>query len=415
MKKPLDLIVFGATSFVGQILCRYLSDTFNGKGQEALVWAIAGRSRPKLEKVKDETGIKDLRILIADSDDKDSLDALCAEARVIASTVGPYAFYGENLVRACCESGTDYCDLTGESLWIHPMLKRYESMAKKTGARIVHACGFDSVPSDIGVYFTQQLAKKKFGNYCNQIKMRVKAIRGGASGGTVASVINHAEEVVKSPSLLKNLANPYLICPEQDCANARQSTNNLPAQDPDFNRWTAPFIMAAINTQIVFRSHALSGHPYGRDFTYDEAMLTGKGAKGMLKSGAIVGGLSTFLSLVALPPSRWLLKKTILPNPGQGPSPEAQQNGFYDIRFAGKTPEGQTIRTHFIGRGDPGYCSTSKILGQSAACLALDMHENGLKIEGEGGFWTTATLLGDHLVSRLQTFACIEIDEDSID
>jgi short subunit dehydrogenase-like uncharacterized protein len=402
-----DVVVFGATSFVGQILVKYLSNTFNGLDQESLNWAIAGRSLKKLEQVKANIGSQGIEILIVDAQDEEAIKTMCAQAKVIISTVGPYALFGETLVKVCAESGTDYCDLTGEVQWIDRMLKKYEASAKASGARIVHCSGFDSIPSDMGVYFTQREAKKSLGEYCNNVAMRVKAAKGGASGGTIASMINITEEAVKDPSLRKRLMNPYLICPADHGYTERQFDTKKPTFDKNFNGWVAPFVMAAINTRIVFRSNALMGSPYGKDFKYDEAMLVGKGFKGRLTATAIVVGLGAFFVGAALKPTRWLLENYVLPKPGEGPSPKEQVEGYYDIRFIGKTPSGKEIHTKVVGKGDPGYGSTSKMLGQVGACLALDTE---LLADKEGGFWTTSTLLGDRLIERLQKDAKLKFE-----
>ena len=211
MNSQFDIIVFGATSFVGQILVQYLSEQFNQPGKESLKWAIAGRSQAKLDEVKNKIKQPELMTLIADAQDETAIKAMCDQAKVIISTVGPYALYGETLVKVCAETGTDYCDLTGEVQWIDRMLKKYEATAKTSGARIVHCSGFDSIPSDMGVYFTQREAKKNLGEYCNNISMRVKAAKGGASGGTIASILNITKEVIKDPALRKDLVNPYSL------------------------------------------------------------------------------------------------------------------------------------------------------------------------------------------------------------
>lgn len=407
MSAQFDVVVFGATSFVGQILVKYLGNTFNNEGQESLDWAIAGRSQSKLEQIKQDTQQQKIPTIIADAGDEEAIKAMCAQAKVIISTVGPYALFGETLVKVCAETGTDYCDLTGEVQWIDRMLQKYEANAKASGARIVHCSGFDSIPSDMGVYFTQREAKNRLGEYCNRVAMRVKAAKGGASGGTIASMINITQEATKDPTLRKKLMNPYLICPADHGHTARQFDTKKPTYDNNFKGWAAPFIMAAINTRIVFRSNALLGGLYGKDFQYDEAMLVGKGLKGRLTATAIVGGLGAFLVGAALKPSRWLLENYILPKPGEGPSPKQQIEGYYDIRFIGKTPTGKEIHTKVVGQGDPGYGSTSKMLGQVGACLALDTE---LLADKEGGFWTTSTLLGDRLIERLEKDAKLKFE-----
>ncbi|MBL4799041.1 MAG: saccharopine dehydrogenase NADP-binding domain-containing protein [Oleispira sp.] len=407
MNSQFDVIVFGATSFVGQILAQYLTDKFNHDGQEPLNWAIAGRSQTKLDDVKTKINQPSLTTIVADAHDEAAIKAMCEQAKVIISTVGPYALYGETLVKVCAEIGTDYCDLTGEVQWIDRMLKKYEASAKASGARIVHCSGFDSIPSDMGVYYTQREAHKSLGEYCSNISMRVKAAKGGASGGTIASILNITKEVVKDPALRKDLVNPYLICPENHGNKIRQFDTRKPTFDSNFNAWTAPFIMAAINTRVVFRSNALTGNIYGANFKYDEAMLTGKGFKGRLMATAIVAGIGAFFVGAALKPTRWVLENYVLPKPGEGPTPKEQVEGYYDIRFVGKTPSGKEIRSKVVGQGDPGYGSTSQMLGQVGACLALD---NELLKNKEGGFWTTSTLLGDRLIERLEKDAQLKFE-----
>lgn len=392
-----QIVVFGATSFVGQIMCRYLVER---QSQSRLRWAMAGRSIGKLEQLRAELGPQaiDVPLIVADAADEESLRAMCASTDVVASTVGPYALYGSPLVKVCAETGTDYCDLTGEVQWIARMIAEHEQTAKQSGARIVHCCGFDSVPSDLGVHFLQREAQRRFGQPCVRVKLRVR-VRGGFSGGTVASLTNVVKESVTDPSLRKLLANPYAICPDPSAYTASQPNVSFAEYDADARSWVAPFVMAGINTRVVFRSNALLDSAYGTHFRYDEAMLTGPGFKGRAMAAGVAAGLGLFIGAVVLPPSRWLLEKFVLPKPGEGPSPEQQLNGFYDYRFFGETADGQKLRVKVTGDRDPGYGSTGKILGEAAACLAQDVPKAG------GGFWTPATLLGDRLVSRLASHA----------
>ena len=405
-----DLVVFGATSFVGQILSRYLLTQYGV--DKKLSWAIAGRSESKLQALRVSLGSTAVKLasIVADAADEKALQTLCASTRVVISTVGPYALFGEPLVKVCAQSGTDYCDLTGETQWIARMIERYEATAKKSGARIVHCCGFDSIPSDLGVYFLQQQALKKFGQPCARVKMRVKAMRGAASGGTVASMINIVKEASKDPALRKQLADPYSLCPPGG-NSARQPNVNAAVYDKDFKAWAAPFVMAAINTRIVHRSNALSKLAYGDTFQYDEAMLTGAGTKGRLGAIGITVGLAGFMVGAVLPPSRWAMERFILPAPGEGPSPKAQEQGFYDLRFFGNTADGKSIRVKVTGDRDPGYGSTGKMLGEAGVCLANDIS----KAERPGGIWTPATVFGNTLIKRLTsdaglTFAVIEAE-----
>jgi short subunit dehydrogenase-like uncharacterized protein len=411
MRNPsFDVIVFGATSFVGQILCRYLLSTYGaGDGKAGLRWAMAGRSEAKLQTLAHTLGDKAQAVprLVADAADEAALTRLCAQTRVVASTVGPYALYGSPLVRACVASGTDYVDLTGEVQWIARMVREIGPAAQASGARIVHCCGFDSIPSDFGVWHLQQLAQERFGAPCTQVTMRVKAMKGGASGGTAASLVNVIKEAARDPDLRRELMNPYSICPPGYSNGTKQRNPLAPAYDKAAQAWTAPFVMAGINTRIVFRSNALLGHAYGAGFTYDEMMMTGKGMAGRAAAFALVGGLGGFMAAATLPPTRWLLEKTVLPAPGDGPSPEAQEKGHFDLRFFGKTAKGETLNTKVTGDRDPGYGSTAKMLGEAAVCLAKDISKKELA----GGSWTPATAFGKKLLTRLQENAGLTFSE----
>jgi short subunit dehydrogenase-like uncharacterized protein len=401
-----DLVVFGATSFVGQILARYLYKEFGLRGR--LRWAIAGRSRAKLEELRRSLGpgAAKLPIVVADAADEAALSTMCVGTRVVASTVGPYALYGEPLIRACVEAGTDYCDLTGEPQWIRRMLQKYEDAARKSGARIVHCCGFDSIPSDLGVHFLQREARARFGQPCNRVKMRVKAMTGGFSGGTAASAMNAFREAAADPKLRRELANPYSLCPKGHGSKTRQPNVKFAEYDADFQGWVAPFVMAAVNVRIVHRTNALTDGAYGADFRYDEAVLGGRGLRGRAIATAIAAGLGGFAVAASIGPLRTALERFVLPAPGTGPSPQTQKKGYYDLRFLGLTDDGRAIRVKVTGQGDPGYGSTSQILGQAAALLALDVP----KSRGSGGFWTPATIFGDELIERVEKHAGLHFE-----
>lgn len=404
--RQFDVIVFGATSFVGEILCRYLLDRFGVKG--SLRWALAGRSDSKLRQLQNTLGgdAGQLPRLIADVNDATALRNLCLQTRVVVTTVGPYALYGEPLVRVCAETGTDYCDLTGETHWIKRMLDRHEATAKQTGARIVHCCGFDSIPSDLGVFFLQQQAMKNGGAPCQRIKMRVKAAKGGFSGGTVASLLNVVKEASRDPSLRKLFADPYSICPANHGVTTTQPEVRFAEYDDSSRSWVAPFVMAGINTRIVHRSNALLAHRYGKEFQYDEAMMTGDGFKGRAAAIGVASGLGAFLVATALPPTRWALERWVLPKPGEGPSPEAQRKGFYDLRFYGTRANGSQVQVKVTGDRDPGYGSTGKMLGEAAVCLALDID----KTQVAGGILTPAAAMGEKLLARLVEHAGLTFD-----
>lgn len=398
--KKFDVVIYGATSFVGQILTRYMWQRHGLKGE--VTWAVAGRSKSKLMGVLSElgTGAEKLPMLIADASDQAGLKAMVDSTRVVCSTVGPYALYGSDLVKLCAETGTDYCDLTGEVQWIDRMIQANEEAAKKSGARIVHCCGFDSIPSDMGVYFLQQEAKAKFGQPCNQIKMRVRKLRGEFSGGTVASLMNVTKEVAANPKMAKKLANPFLIAPSNP--GTRQPNVKFAEYDESAKSWVAPFIMAAINTRVVHRSNGLQDWAYGTDFKYDEATMVGAGMKGRITGMTMASAMGAFMVGAALPPTRWVLERFVVPKPGEGPSQQSQDRGSYDLRFFGSTADGKQLVSKVTGDKDPGYGSTAKMLGEAAVCLANDVPKAG------GGFWTPSTLMGDALLARLQTHAGLE-------
>jgi len=398
--RPYAVVLYGATSFVGQITAHYLTEFLSNtkdKDDADVTWAIAGRDEEKLNELQSKLG-STVDIIIANSDDKDSLDEMTKQTQVIISTVGPYLKYGEPLIKSCTTYGTDYVDLTGEAIFIKDMMDKYQDAAKQSGARIVNSCGFDSIPSDLGVYFTQQQAEEKFGSACDVIHMRVKAAKGGLSGGTIASMATIFEEVGKDKSRRKQVANPYLLNDDKDAPNVRQDNVSKPEYDNQHKRWLAPFVMASINTRIVHRTNQLLGYEYGRDFKYDEAMWMKDGVKGQLSSYAMSAGLFGFATAMMVKPSRELLSKHVLPKSGSGPSAEEQANGYFDIRLFGKTANKDTINTKVTGDKDPGYGSTSRMLAQAALCLAQDIS----KEEVGGGFWTPASAMGNHLLARLE-------------
>lgn len=410
-----DIILYGATSFVGQLVADYLQKFLaedsakesQNSQQGSVSWAIAGRNEEKLNQVKKDLGNSDLPIIIADSEQPETLQQMSAQGRVIISTVGPYVKYGEPLVKACAENGTDYVDLTGEVLFIKNMLDKYQQTAKESGARIVNSCGFDSLPSDLGVLFTQKCAQQEYGEYCDTINMRVKAAKGGLSGGTVGSMATIFEQVAKDPSLRKKLNNPYVLNDDDNTPDTKQSTTKVPQWDAKNERWLAPFIMESINSRIVHRSNQLRGYEYGRNFKYDEAVWFPEGLKGRLMSYAVTAGIAGFATSMMFKPSRDLLNDHILPKSGEGPSKSKRDNGYFDIRFFGYTNKYHQLTTKVTGDKDPGYGSTCQMLAQSALCLLQDVS----KEEVGGGFWTPAAAMGEKLIDRLQQHAGIEFSK----
>lgn len=401
-----DLIVFGATGFVGRLVTDYLAR--HTEIESDLKWALAGRSEAKLRELAASvaSGGREVPIVVAHSDDAASLSTMCRRTKVVISTVGPYDLYGEPLVQACVDTGTDYCDLTGEISWVRRMLDRYEKSAADSGARIVHSCGFDSIPSDMGVYFLQQQAHQRFGLYCSQVNMRVKNIKGGASGGTIASFINELRKAGRDKQVRKTLADPYSLCPPEFSTRVPQHSLLSARYEEAFSAWAAPFAMAVVNEHVVLRSNALADPRHNDELIYNEGVLTGKGFKGRMHAGVMTFAMGAFMMAILIPQLRRLLERFILPKPGQGPSPESRQKGFFNILFHGRTPEGQTLKIRVTGDRDPGYAATSKMLTQAAICLARDIS----KQEKPGGFWTPSTIFGDRLIERLRAHAGMTFD-----
>lgn len=391
-----DFILYGATSFVGQIMTEYLA----GYTGETFSWAIAGRSESKLLALKNRLNLTDVPHFVADADNEIELIALCANTRAVVSTVGPYALFGETLVKVCAHSGTDYCDLTGEPQWIKKMLDKYEAEAKSSGARIVHCTGFDSIPSDLGVYKLQQICIEAMSKPAKQIKMRVRRIKGAASGGTIASMLNVFKETKENPELRRVLVNPYVLCPSDHVFKRRQKNHKSAENDKTLKLWTMPFVMAAINERVVHRSNALLGNQYGEDFQYDEAMT----AKTGFQAWSFTLGLGAFMLAASFSPLRNLLAKYVLTKPGEGPSPEEQLKGMFDMRFYANLENGEQRVVKVEGDRDPGYGSTAKMLAQSVLCLSKDVPDL------PGGFWTPASALNEPLIERLAKHAGVTIE-----
>ena len=285
------------------------------------------------------------------------------------------------------------------------MIALYEDDARASGARIVNCCGFDSVPSDIGVKFLQQEALKKFGTMCDKVRLRVKAIQGGPSGGTVASGINTITQAGKDRALRRELRDLYSLFPPGHRNMVRQDEIRV-MYDNEFKSWVAPFIMATINTRVVLRSNALMNPSYAEQFRYDEGFLTGDGSRGQKRAKQLERLLKISIGLLSVPPLRFFLTRFVLPKPGDGPSFDEQISGFYDFRFLGRTQHGDEIKVKLTGNRDPGYGSTAKILAQAGVSLVRDVD----KREVPGGFWTPATIFGDDYINRLITNAGISFE-----
>ena len=389
-----DLIIWGATSFTGKLVTEYL---FNKYGSSKIKWAIAGRNLDKLKKIRSEVADEKIPMFIADSFDEESLLKFVKKTKVVCSTVGPYSLYGTKLVKLCVENNTNYCDITGEAHWIRNLIDQFHEEAKSKKIKIVNSCGFDSIPSDMGVYFIQNEIKKTYKNYANFIKMRVAGIRGGISGGTYGSINNLLKEAYSNKKIFRVLNNPYGLNPKNKMEGMDKKDLRNIIFDKESNSWIYPFIMAGINTKIVRRSHALTNFQYGKDFRYEEAMMSGKGISGLLK--AI---LAVFpLAMIGLNPNSFLKKivNSYMPKPGEGPGLEKRKNGFYNLRFYVTIDERRKAFAKVVGDNDPGYGSTSKMLAESALCLAFD------KLPENYGVVTPSIAMGKQLLERLRNNA----------
>jgi len=396
----LDLIIYGASSFVGQIVTQALAQHCT-QHNKTLQWGIAGRSETKLTALKQSLGseFSAVPIILADATKPTQLQQMCDQTSTIISTVGPYALYGESLIKACVEKGTDYCDLSGEVQWMHKMIDQYEPQAQASGARIVHCCGFDSIPSDMGVYFLQQQAQQAWGKPATRVTMRVKAAKGGVSGGTVASLMNGVAEAAQDSKIRKILTNPYSLCLGKQTSQVKQHSVKSATYDQDFNAWVAPFVMAGINESVVHRSNFLTDNAYSEAFIYNEAILMQDGLKGRLKALATTAALGGFMLGATTKPLRKVMQKYILPKSGEGPSEDKQTNGYFNLQFCGKAATGETLNIQVTGDQDPGYGATSKMLCQAGLSLCQDQTNK------QGGFWTPAALFDDRFVKRLTDYA----------
>ena len=399
--REFDIIVWGASGFTGRLVALYLFDKYGANGD--LKWAMGGRNLKKLEKVRDEIANKNVPLVIADSNDKVSLFNMVNRTKVICTTVGPYAKYGSNLVEACVKSHIHYCDLAGEVQWMYKMINSYHDEAKINGSKIVHACGFDSIPSDMGVYFIQKEVKSRTGVVAQKIKMRVAAISGGISGGTYASLSRVLEDAQKDKMVYKVLTNPYALNPIDEQFGEDSSDLKNVIFDKASQSWIGPFIMASINTKIVRRSNFLSNYAYGKSFRYDESTIFGKGFFGRVK-----GILSTIpIGLIMSAKHGSLLKKgldVLFPIPGEGPTKKKMEKGFYNLRFYITLEDGSNAFAKVTGDMDPGYGSSSKMLAESAVCLAKD------KLSDTSGVLTPSLAMGDSLLKRLEKNAGLTFD-----
>jgi short subunit dehydrogenase-like uncharacterized protein len=402
-KREFDLVLWGASGFTGRLVAEHLLRT--GPGRK-LRWAVGGRNREKLAATLAAIGAPDIPVVIADSHDPRSLARMAQRTRAICSTVGPYALYGSELVAACADTGTHYCDLSGEVHWMRRMIEAHEARAVETGAILVHSCGFDSIPSDLGCLFLQQQALERYGQPCSSVKLFLRRAKGTFSGGTVASMLNAVEAARGDAEARRIMADPYALNPPGDRKGPDGRDQAAPRQDPDAESWTAPFVMAAINTRIVRRSHALLGWPWGHRFRYSESVITGPGLAGWTRAAAMTAALGGFFTAASVGPARAVMNRLFLPQPGEGPDEAAREAGGFEMLLIGRLPAAplRRLQARVTGRRDPGYGATARMLGEAATCLALD----GDRLPVAGGSWTPATAFGTLLIDRLADHADVQ-------
>lgn len=394
--RDFDVVVYGASGFTGRLVAEYLLEAYGTDGQ--LRWAMAGRNLAKLEGVRRELGAAaaEVPLLVADSDDEESLEQLAAQTRVVATTVGPYALYGTKLVAACVGTGTHYCDLTGEVHWMRRIIDAYHDAAEQNGARIVHNCGFDSLPSDLGVHWLQREMLAQEGVPCLEVKFRTESFSGAFSGGTVASMLNMLAEAEQDPSIHTILRDPYALNPAGAPRGLDGPEKSYPEYDPDFQGWVAPFVMAEINTKVVRRSNALLDMRYGTDFRYSEGTLMPFGQFGFPLAASLAAGSTSFQAAMRNGFLRRAMTQ-MLPEPGEGPDRNARETGHFQIQLLGRHPDRSSanLRLRIRAERDPGYGATARMLGEAAVCLAQD------GLSSPGGVLTPAVAMGDALIDRL--------------
>ena len=381
--REFDVIVFGATGYTGRLVAEYLDGAY-GTGGDGPTWAMAGRSMDKLIEVRGKIkASEDTPLIVADSDDTAGLDAMTARATVICSTVGPYQLYGNKLLESCVKNGTHYVDLCGEPGWMREKIEQHSESAKGSGAQICFSCGFDSIPFDLGVWKLQQEMAKRFGGPASRVRGRVRAMEGTFSGGTAASLKATMAALAKNPKLVAVLGSSFGLTPGFEGPD--QPNMMVPKLDKAIDSWVAPFIMAPINTKNVHRTNFLAGFPYGEDFRYDEMVVTSPGDMGK-KAAEMLAKANPFGGDDA-------------PKPGEGPTKEERENGYYDLLFLGERGDGERLGYCVKGDRDPGYGSTSRMIAEAALCLAKD------GIDKPGGVWTPGALMGNTLVTRLEKSA----------
>jgi short subunit dehydrogenase-like uncharacterized protein len=400
--REFDIILYGATGFVGKLTAEYLARA----GGDARI-ALAGRSTERLEAVRKtlDAAAQSWQLITADATSPSTLDEMAARTRVVITTVGPYSKYGLPLVAACAAAGTDYADLTGEAMFVRDSIDQYHKQAADTGARIVHACGFDSVPSDLTVYALHRAARDEGSGELTETNFVVRSMRGGASGGTIATAVEIMRTASSDPDARRQMADPYTLSTDRGAEPDVGAQPDLPLRRgsqlaPELaGLWTAGFPMAPFNTRIVRRSNALLDWAYGRQFRYTETVSVGSSPLAPIASAVMTGVGNAMFAVggrVLHRVPRGLVER-VLPKPGSGPSEKTRERGFYKVEAYTTTTSGARYVARMEQRGDPGYKATSVLLGECALALANDRD----KLSDLHGVLTPAAAMGDALLSRL--------------
>jgi short subunit dehydrogenase-like uncharacterized protein len=400
--RPYDVVVWGATGVAGRLLAEYLAEQHH---PDELSLVIGGRDEERLAAVAadlcSETAWEEVPQVLGDATDPESLRAIARDTHVVATTVGPYTKYGRPLVEACIETGTDYCDLTGEVNWVRETVDRFHDAASEAGTRIVHSCGFDSVPADLGTLLVQTHARETHGAPCDQVRIYLARASGGVSGGTLASAAELFGAASEDPVARETLRNPYSLAPPGERDGVDRGQQRLARKDRLTGEWTAPSPMAPVNERIVRRSNALLDYPYDREFRCSEVIPTGRSLLGAVTSGVVAGGLGLFSAAMSVAPVRSALTRFVFPDPGEGPSERQMENGHFTVRVRGRGTAADgpfTVEAEFGADRDPGYGATARMLGESAMCLLRDETDTPL----DGGVLTPASGIGLPMADRLR-------------
>jgi len=405
-----DLVVWGATGVAGRLVSEYLTEQYT---PDQLSLALGGRNERRLRELEEtlvdqRSAWDEIPIVLGDATDPESLRDIAESTRVVCTTVGPYTKYGTHLVEACIAAETDYCDLTGEVNWVREMIDRYHDDAVEAETRIVHSCGFDSIPTDLGTKLVQSHAIDEFGVPCDMAQIYLEDSRGSVSGGTMASAIEVFRAASTDPLAQQTLRNPYSLAPKGERDGVDPGAQTVPKKDPLRSVWTAPSPMAVMNERVVRRSNALLGYPWGREFECTEVMPMGDGLDGLARANAVWAGLTAATAGMTFGPTREALRQFVFPDPGEGPTREQIENGYFTVRVLGRgtaTDGTFVVESEISADRDPGYGATARMLSEAAMCLVRDQTESPLA----GGILTPASGIGDPLADRLRQ-AGLDVD-----